>query len=115
MQLSIVWWLRHRLSLYATFKKQVQNQWEALKSQFKWTSALNYDLNVELTFCDQHQKNQKQSSKKPNKNSVWQIWRISGKKKYKKDSFTEKKKKEGMEQSEMLVTASEGLAATEKG
>ena len=25
------------------------------------------------------------------------------------------KKKEGMEQSEMLVTASEGLAATEKG
>ena len=38
---------------------------------------------------------------------------MSDKKKYKKDSFTEKK--EGMEQSEMLVTASEGLAATEKG
>ena len=39
-----------RLPAYVTFKTLVQNQWEAEKSPFKWNSALNRDLSVELTF-----------------------------------------------------------------
>ena len=54
-----------RLTDEGAFKTLVRNQWEAEKGPFKWNSTLNRDLNIELTFHVQHQKGQKQPSKKP--------------------------------------------------
>ena len=47
----------------------------------------------------------------------WQIYRMSDKRKYKKDSYTEKKSKAWNrgKRAQMLVTLTEGLAATDKG
>ena len=44
----------------------------------------------------------------------WQIKRFSEKRKYKKDLFTDRKKK-GKRGAEEKVTVTEGLAATDKG